>query len=229
MKFCTPLIVQTKEIPIKIEHEGTVIISGLLSQPIFSGETRHIALRLINRYYEHFTKELIYYCNDKLKPSAIEELKYRTENGYPFNPYELRSDFTVTYNKDGLLSLYTDVYEYTGGAHGNTHRFADMWHTAIGLPASVLEFFPKGTKIKKVLTDAAAAIAAEQILAGTDMYFDDYPTLMKKEFSYSNIYITETGLALFYQQYAIAPYAEGIPVFITPFDNVNGPFMPYCP
>ncbi len=229
MKFCTPLIVETKEIPLKIEHEGTVVVNVLIHQPVFSGETRPLALRLINRYYEHFTKELIYYCNKTLKPAAIKDLIYRTENGYPFNPYELRSDFTITYNKDGLLSLYTDVYEYTGGAHGNTLRFADMWHTASGLPTSVVEFFPRGTKIKRVLTDAAIEIAAEQIAAGTDMYFDDYPALIKKNFSYSNIYITQTGLALFYQQYEIAPYAQGIPVFVTPFDNVNGPFMPNCP
>ncbi len=229
MKFCSPLVFETKEIPIRIEYEGTIICGGLLSQPIFSGETRPLALRLINRYYDHFTKELIYYCNNKLKPAAIEDLKYRTENGFPFIPFELRSDYTVTYNKGNLLSLYTDVYEYTGGAHGSTLRFSDMWHTPIGLPASVIEFFPRGTRIKKVLTDAATAMAAEQIAAGTDMYFDDYPALIKKNFSYSNIYITETGLALFYQQYDIAPYAEGIPVFVIPFDNEKGPFMPYCP
>ena len=229
MKFCTPLKIDTKVIPLQIKHEGTTIINVHISQPVISGETRLLALRLMNKYYERFAKELLYYCNKKLKPEAIKQLEYRTENGFPFYPFELRSDFTVTYNSDGLLSLYTDVYEFTGGAHGSTLRFADIWHTPIGLPASVLEFFPKKTKIKKVLTEAATVMAAEQITAGTDMYFEDYPQLIKKYFSYSNIYITYSGMALFYQQITIAPYAEGIPVFIIPYNKDDGPFIPACP
>ena len=229
MKYCTPLKVETKEIPLRLEHEGTLLCTVLLSQPRLSGETRALALRLMNGYYGRFTKELLYYAEKKLKPAALKELAYRTENGYPFNPFELRSGFTVTYNQDGVLSLYTDVYEFTGGAHGSTLRFADMWHTPIGLPASPVELFPKGTRIKKLLTDFAAETAAAQIAAGTDMYLDGYPDLMRKHFSYSNIYITQTGLALFYQQTTVAPYAEGIPVFVLPFNDEAGPFRPLCP
>jgi Protein of unknown function (DUF3298). len=179
-------------------------------------------------YYERFTKKVSRYATTVMRKNAEKDYEYRMENGYPFNPYELRTDFIVTLNKDGILSLYTDVYEFTGGAHGNTLRYADIWYTGSGFPAIASEFFPKGTNYKRLLTDFATKEAAAQIAAGTSMYFDDYPDLIKKSFSKDNIYLTPAGMALFYQQYEIAPYSEGIPVFITPYNSESGPSLPEC-
>ena len=38
-------------------------------------------------------------------------------------------------------------------------------------------------------------------------------------------YLTPEGLAFFYPMYAIAPAAEGIPVFTVPYEAV-GPYVP---
>lgn len=43
------------------------------------------------------------------------------ENGYPVMVYEVIAEFTVTYNQNCALSLYTDQYIFTGGAHGSNH------------------------------------------------------------------------------------------------------------
>jgi len=226
---CIPLEVKTASIPLRIEQAGKLLCSVLISQPIFSGEVRHPVLRRINQYYERFTKKLLRYADTKLRKAAEEQYQYSMDNMFPFNPFELRSDFFITYNRDNILSLYTDVYEYRGGAHGTTLRFADIWHVSIGCPASPAEFFPEGTNCKRLLTNAATQMASQQLSEGTAMYFDDYAVLIKKNFSSANIYLTESGMALFYQQYAIAPYAEGIPVFIIPYNEEAGPSLPPCP
>lgn len=226
---CFPLTVETLSIPMKIESEGVLLCSVLINQPVVKGEVPRAALRRINAFYAHFTKTLQHHANTGLKKTAKEDYEYRKENGFPFFPYELRSDFTVTFNNKGLLGLYTDVYEYTGGAHGNTRRFADIWYTYSGLPATAADFFPKGTNIKKLLTDAAKAEAAAEISAGTGVYFDNYTELIKKYYSAQNIFLQENGLSLFYQQYEIAPYSEGIPVFTVPYNELTGPTIPECP
>lgn len=226
---CTPLTVKTAEIPLRIEQAGKLLASVLISQPIFEGEVRPSALKRVNQYYERFTKKLLRYANTKLRSAAEEHYRYSMENMFPFNPFELRSDFYITYNSDNTLSLYTDVYEYRGGAHGSTLRFADIWIVSLGCPASPAEFFPEGTNYKSLLINNAVELAAKQLSEGTAMYFENYETLIRKNFSSANIYLTQSGMALFYQQYAIAPYAEGIPVFIIPYNDESGPSLPPCP
>ncbi len=225
---CPSLTAETLETPVHIEHDGVLLCTALILQPVFKGEAPKWALRRINSYYERFAKKLLRYVNTVLAENAMSDYEYRSENGFPFFPYELRSDFTVTLNKEGFLSLYTDVYEFTGGAHGNTRRFADIWHSDSGFPASVSDFFPRGANYKRLLTDEATAEAARQMEEGTFMYFDNYPELIKKNFSKQNIYLTESGMALFFQQYEIAPYSSGIPVFVAAYNSETGPFPPEC-
>ncbi len=225
---CPSLDVEALEIPVHIEQNGVLLCTALISQPTVKGQASKWALRRINSYYERFAKKLLRYVNTVLRENALSDYEYRTENGFPFFPYELRSDFALSFNKEGVLSLYTDVYEFTGGAHGNTRRFADIWYGDTGFPAAVSDFFPKGANYKKLLTDVAIREASAQMEAGTSMYFDDYPRLIIKNFSNRNIYLTDSGMALFYQQYEIAPYAEGIPVFVVPYNGETGPFQPDC-
>jgi len=225
---CAPLTVKTKEIPLRIEQAGKLLCSVLINQPVFEGEVHPFPLRRINLYYERFTKKLLRYINTKLRRAAEEQYKYSEENMFPFIPFELRTDFSLTYNRDNILSLYTDLYEFRGGAHGSTLRFADIWFVSQGCPASPAEFFPEGTNYKKLLINKAIEMASRRMAEGTAMYFEDYETLIRKNFSSANIYLTETGMALFYQQYAIAPYVEGIPVFIVPYDEERGPSLPPC-
>mgnify|MGYP000847677751 FL=1 len=225
---CAPLTVKTKEIPLRIEQAGKLLCSVLIKQPVFEGDVRSFALRRINQYYERFSRKLLRYINTKLRKAAEEQYKYSEENMYPFNPFELRSDFTITYNKNNILSLYTEVYEFRGGAHGSTLRFADIWIVSYGSPVSPAVFFPEGTNYKKLLLDEAIQMATQRMTEGTAMYFSEYEVLMRKNFSTANIYLTESGMALFYQQYAIAPYVEGIPVFIIPYNEETGPSLPPC-
>jgi hypothetical protein len=50
--------------------------------------------------------------------------------------------------------------------------------------------------------------------AGTHQYYENYPKLIRKYYNPMKFYIISEGLAIFYDQYAIGPYVEGIPVFV---------------
>ncbi len=68
------------------------------------------------------------YYRNVLFNMAVEQYKYDMENGYPVREYDAVVKFDVTYNEFCIVSLYTDEYEYTGGAHGNTIRTSQTWN-----------------------------------------------------------------------------------------------------
>lgn len=54
----------------------------------------------------------------------------------------------------------------------------------------------------------------EQINNESNQYFDNYCKLVLETFKINQFYITSNNtLAIYFQQYDIAPYSSGIPVF----------------
>ncbi len=207
------LEIYSREISETLTEGMAPMVNVHITYPEVSGGTAR-GMRRINRFYRSAAQSCLSYAKRTLLPAAVNDYKYRMENGFPFFPYEAVYTYTVTWNEGRCLSLFTELYEYTGGAHGYTTRYGDTWRTSSGWPMEMARFFPKGTHYRKLLTDNAAAIATEQIAEGTGAYFDDYPKLIRKYFRSRNFYITKEGLALFYALYTIAPYSSGIPVFI---------------
>lgn len=196
-----------------LECNGVVMVKANFEYPVVCGTTNRAARR-INGYYRQIAQTLMKRARSELLPAAADEYKYAAENGYPFRPYETTMKFTVSYNDQDILSLYYDVYDYMGGAHGSTKRFGDTWRSSTGWFLCLTDFFPRGTNVKRLLTDNAILIADRQMAEGTHGYFEDYPKLIRKHFNRSKFYIVPEGVAIFYDQYAIGPYVEGIPVFV---------------
>ena len=127
--------------------------------------------------------------------------------------YEIILEYNVTYNKDNIVSIYYDQYEFTGGAHGNTIRTSQNWNLSAGKMLPLSYFFPNNPYyIIDILIEINKQIK-EQIQNGTNYYFDNYCELVLETFNLENYYLIEKGIAIFFQQYDIAPYSSGIPVF----------------
>lgn len=196
----------------ELTYEGITMVSADFYYPIVaSGNSK--ADKRINNYYKHIAKTLMRKARNELLPAAIDEWRYSVENGFPFRQFDTVMKYTVTYNESDILSLYYDVYEYTGGAHGITKRYGDTWRSSTGWFLELADFFPRGTAYKRVLIDNAIAIATKQMEDGTHHYFDNYKKLIKKYFSPTKFYIIISGISIFYDQYSIAPGYEGTPVF----------------
>ncbi len=108
----------------ELTFEGIVMVNADFRYPIVSSGSSKADKR-INSYYKHIAKALLRKAGNELLPSAVDEWRYSVENSYPFRQFETVMKYTVTCNEDDILSLYYDVYEYTGGAHGMTKRFGD--------------------------------------------------------------------------------------------------------
>lgn len=196
----------------ELKYEEITMVTADFRYPVVSGGDVKADKR-INNYYKHIAKTLMRKARNELLPTAVEEFHYAAESGFPFRPFEVVMKYSVTYNTADILSLYYDIYEYTGGAHGITKRFGDTWRSITGWFLELADFFPRGTNYKRLLLENAVETASKQIAEGTHSYFDNYRKLLRKYFSPTKFYIQSGAISIFYDQYAVAPGYEGTPVF----------------
>jgi hypothetical protein len=209
----SPVVVKKCEITEELVDDSIVMVKVTIKYPQISGGDKRV-MGKVNGYYANMAAKCLCFAKRNLLPVARAGFAYSVENNIPFFPHEMAVDYEITYNRCGFLSLYHDHYVFTGGAHGNTERCGDTWNLCNGWLMKLGFFFPNCRNYKRSLIDNIKDIAVKQINAGTHTYFEDYNRLIKKYFCADSYYLCDDGIAIFYGQYEIAPYSEGIPVFI---------------
>ncbi|MGI5879051.1 MAG: DUF3298 and DUF4163 domain-containing protein [Syntrophomonadaceae bacterium] len=146
-----------------------------------------------------------------------EEMKKEAaQNNFELHPYALASDYKVTYNNHGLLSLYIDQYEYTGGAHGITYRTPYNTDLKTGSDIKLADVFKPGSNYKDAINKAIKA----EIAKNPENYFEPEMGFqgIKEDQSFT---LQPGGITIYFQLYDIAPYAFGIPEFKIPFKQLG--------
>ena len=156
---------------------------------------------------------------------AIKRYTESQTNSYPFFGHEAYMKYFITNNESCFLSLYYDRYEFTGGAHGSTIRASDTWELCCGTQLSLSSFFHPGSDYKRLLIDEMIR-QAEVIQGQQNIYFDDYKSLIIKNFDKDSFYLSPDGITIYYQQYDIAPYSTGIVEFTIPYSRIG--WRPNC-
>ncbi|GAB6991904.1 PdaC/SigV domain-containing protein [Paenibacillus pini] len=128
--------------------------------------------------------------------------------------YDFIQNYLVTYNSNGVISLITDQYSYTGGAHGMTNRVGMTFSLKDGKQLELADLL-KATpdykqKLNKIIMDKTKK----------DPNVFDKQEGFKSLKDKPDFYVKENGLAIFFQQYEIAPYASGFPTYIIPFGDI---------
>lgn len=211
--------VENNTIERNLEYKNTLVLRYKISFPQFrSADFRSTASKL-NAFYR--TKALTFkrYCEGELYRMAIREYEYSVANGFPVRAFEAQLNYTITYNQDCGLSLYFDQYQFTGGAHGSTTRDSQTWNLRTGRRVTLRQLFPYSLNYQDFIIQTINHQIAAQIAAGNNIYFDNYEKLTEATFKPEQFFLTPDGLAIYYQQYDIAPYSSGIPVFIIPYEE----------
>ncbi len=207
---------------------NTPVLKYTCTYPVLTSRNPRVRVDKWNRYYENATAAFVRYVRQTLWPMAVADYQNSVANGYPMNEYEAVRNYTLTYQQDCLISLYTDQYEYTGGAHGNTVRCADTWLLPRADRLPLERFFPSdNTYLVRIQLAVIDQIEAENA-AGCGAYFENYRELVPQTFNPCQFYLTPEGLQVFFQQYDIAPYSSGIPTFCLPYQKI-GANLPCCP
>jgi len=205
------------------QREWTVddipVLSAEISLPRPKNRSDRVARR-IDRYYQLYVRSYMRYCEQWLFPQAAEAYRLALVNSTPLPHDRAELHYHVTCNTGGVLSLYTESKEVCAGKPERRRR-GDTWDLAAGYPIFLSNCFPRHTNWKKLLLERAQAEIQSQETAGVSRYHEGWRRLLRRNFNAENFYVTEEALCFFYQMYAIAPAAEGIPVFSLPFDETG--------
>lgn len=198
--------------------DGIPVLSAVVSLPRPVPAAGRAAGR-IDRYYQLQCRSYLRYCEQWLFPQATAEYHAALAASSPLPHFTAELRHQVTYNGGGLWSLYTQSRE--AGLPGQTTllRRGDTWDLVTGYPAPLSAFFPRRNAYKKRLLEFAAGEIERQERAGIARYHEGWRQELRRNFNPLNFYLTDVGLTFFYQMYAIAPLAEGVPAFTLPWDT----------
>lgn len=213
-----------------MNYKGQLILSYTVNFPKFISSRYQLALDKINNYYQARAHRYVESNIMDLYQLARVEYEYAVANDFPVRPFDVVTVFQITYNRNCVLSLYLDRYEYTGGAHGTTFRSSDTWNVACSSPVRIKSLFSYANDVSEYVTDCIIEQITHVAMTEAEVfpYFDDYETRVKEYFNPNNFYLTHKGVIIYFQQYEIAPYATGIPEFLIPY-GMGGAIRPrYC-
>lgn len=193
----------------ELRYDNTVILTYKIKYPQIVSSGYRLGKEIFNRYNEKIAQDLKEYAEGELYSQAKEVYEYNKKQGYPIMVFEVILETNITYNTDKILSLYQDQYTFTGGAHGSTIRTSQNWNLVTGRQIQLYQLYNNAYFLLEILRKINLQIANEK-----ENYFDNYCELVLENFNPNQYYITEKGINIFFQQYDIAPYSSGIPVFL---------------
>lgn len=213
METTCKITVNGQSIQNELYYDNKLLLKYTIKYPQFKSEEHSMFLKELNRFYRN--KAIDYSKNNimQLYRMAIDDYKYSVAQGFPVHEYEAIIDYKVTYNKNCILSLYFDQYEYTGGAHGNTIRYSDTWNVKIGKRMPLSSFFPKNMNYMEYIEKSIVSQINSQIEAGNSYYFENSKELVHDTLKEDNFYLEGENIVIYFQQYDIGPYVMGILTF----------------
>ena len=155
---------------------------------------------------------------------GYEEDKKTAERTYMFYTVDTKS--TVIRQDSSLTTLQSQIYTYTGGAHGNTYIGFINWDTKKKQGVFLNDIMNPGYRVK--LTAIAEKIFRKnENLTDTSSLKADYFFKDAKFSLNDNFLITPLGLRFLYNQYEIKPYAAGTTDLLIPYDKIKSLLKPH--
>lgn len=134
-----------------------------------------------------------------------------------FYTHSLDMGYSVMYNKNSILCILVEVYEYLGGAHGSPYRITYVFDIASGEQLMLEDLI---TLDESEFFTYAAAAFEDLIGQNPEEYWEDaIDTVYNTEGYQFLYYLTEEGLVLYYYPYELSNYARGFVEVLIPFDG----------
>lgn len=147
----------------------------------------------IRRFYHLQGQSFLRYCERFLLPAAAAEYRLALEASRPLPHFRAELSYYITYNQDGIFSLYTQSREPSPGAAAFLHRRGDTWDLSTGYPVPLGSFFPRGSRWRQRLWETAAAEMQRQEAAGVSRWHEGWQRLLRRRFDPDHYYLTERG------------------------------------
>lgn len=151
-----------------------------------------------------------------LKREAEEWKEEAAKDNFPFNPYSSDTEWKVVADTPGFLSLSSEFYVFSGGAHGNTGFDALLWdrHTDTQRkPADLFDLARLKTAIQPAFCNAIdkqrAEKRGEKVVRSSAMFDDCIDPIEQTLILGSSNRKAFDRIGVLVGPYAAGPYAEG--------------------
>ena len=208
----------------ELYYEQTPILRYAVKYPQFSTPGISHFVGRLNAYYRKEAEVMVERCQGEYYEAAVSNYRASQAADFPFHEHDFCAAYTITNNRNCVLSLYTDKSRYTGGANGSTWRTADNWNLSGECPLDLAELFSGTLQYRDCLLREIDWQIAWQISRGEADYFEDYRQRTERFFEAANFYVAQYDLNVFFQEITIAPHSSGIVTFAIPF--TPGPIYP---
>lgn len=151
--------------------------------------------------------------NTALK-EAQDNLKYYEGSGSP-NKYETYFNYRIVYQKDGLLSIVLNDYQYYGGAHGSDRQISHTFDIKTGAEYKLDDLMKSGSGYKDYINKCVKADIVKAGLADAQL------AVFESIADNQSYYLSGKGLVVYFQQYEYFPYAAGIVEFTLPYADLK--------
>jgi peptidoglycan-N-acetylglucosamine deacetylase len=158
---------------------------------------------------------------DKLIKSQV--AKFTKDSTAPkMNPdwkYELWIDYSVDKFSKDLFSFKFTIYQFTGGAHGSTQVMTRVMDRS-GKEYRLNDVFLGNSKYLERLSTISATKILEQLGRTADKKWVKSGTLPKTS-NFSSFILIPGNMVVYFGQYQVAPYADGIIEVKVPLKDLN--------
>lgn len=210
---------------ISIQHDEMIykdecpLIEYGIKYPQIKDPADHAGLVKVNEYYKSSFDEMIDKGCKESQLLAEEGYEAAIDGGYEYRYHSLGNDYEVTFNNDGLLSIINTEYTYWGGLHPNSFRESSIFDVNLGQKITLGKLYKieETEALDFILSEVKRQISAK----GVEEYlFSEASDNLGDSFYEEDFYFDGENLVIYFQQYAIAPYAAGFPEFKIPVKDI---------
>lgn len=198
-------------------ESGADLINITCSYPLIENPDNLESLSKINEGFKSDAEQFISSAHNS-KEDAEDFYKYK--NGEDFTPYEYSLTYTVNTDKNGIISITSHIYTYTGGAHGLMLKESKNFNLNTEKDIALNDIL-KGsdTEIYQLIYSLFIDYfndMKENDNGGWDL--EEWNESLKNEIKNVKYYIKDNSVIFYFDPYQVAPYAFGSPSVELPYD-----------
>lgn len=148
---------------------------------------------------------------------AAQEAKKAQGSEFSTGSYEAIVKGNALYNKNDLLAISLNYYQFTGGAHGMSYQEVYNIDLRTGQILSLPDIFKPGSNYKRLINKEIK----KQISKNPEDFFPEGEGGFQTISDQQSFLLKDNYLILYFQPYEIACYAAGIVEFKVPFSKLN--------
>lgn len=203
-------VINKKNIKKTICRDNTPVLKVNIEYPEISDGTLKVN-KIFTNFYYNLAENYAKYCEDKLS----KQIFLKNIRNDDFRPFGEIMKYHITLNNSKYISVLLEITHFDG-YFSKTSRYSHVWDTEKGILLPC-DYFLRKMKINvKTLRREVAKIIYERIKDGGEEF--GYTEKRVRRYAMktdpNNFFLTENGLAIWFDRDTLAPETEGFPTFI---------------